>query len=96
MSTEPIPPFYWTRRWDGKPTERPRVNHKPNSFVRLSTARAHASRFAESYRQYGEAGRVTIKVHDAEGLVDMWFETPQTEAEKQHLAHWMRTNPARA
>lgn len=62
-------PYYWTRWWRGEQTERPRVNHKPNSFAHLSTVKRHVAMFVRGYETYGERGEVLVTIRDRDGRI---------------------------
>lgn len=62
-------PYYWTRCWNGHAVERPRRNHKPNSFAKLATVKKHVEDFARSYREYGDRGEVVVTIRDGVGRI---------------------------
>lgn len=77
-------PYHWTRWWRGHAVERPRVNHKPNSFAKLATVRKHVSGFARSYQTYGDRGEVVVTIRDRVGRIvekqSVWPNTKMSHA----------------
>lgn len=62
-------PYHWTRWWKCQAIERPRVNHKPNSFAKLATVRKHVSDFVRAYQVYGDRGEVIVTIRDHLGRI---------------------------
>lgn len=92
--TNLLGPYYWTRWWRGGQTERPRVNHKPNSFTKLSTVRKHVADFIRAYQTYGDRGEVLVTIRDCNGRIVEKCNvrpTPKAVSVYQRDASWNRS-----